>query len=736
MKKIVMTATLLVAVLFLSAQNQIEGKVLELTKDGNVKPIYGANVYWEESDIGTITDIYGSYSINEAKSFPATLSVSYIGYTFDSKEVKDNQYIFYLKSIVELDEVKIEGTNNTTKYSLIEPVNIQTLTKGELHKAACCNLSEVFGTNNTVDIVYSDAVSGLKKIQMLGLDGSYIQITNETMPLIRGLQRSYGLSYIPGSWIESIQIIKGMGSVVNGYESFTGQINLEYFKPINADRIFWNLYTNSDGKIENNILLAKKTGKWRSNLFTHISYFDKEIDQNHGSSHNHNTAHEGDGFLDIPRVKQFSFLNRWQYFGSDDYRFQINIKGLIEDRIAGHRMDIVNPYILDIDNKLFNIYAKIGTLNKNGKSIAMQASGLVHKQDAHFGNNIHNGLQQSWFINIMRDRSFNANHSIRYGFSTFFDRYSEYFDGNINFPYENVRNDLVSGLYTEHIYDHLETLKLVTGIRTDYYNISENLYFSPRTNLRYNPSENTVLRLSIGKAFRIPHPIVENFSYLNSSRFINIENVIDPERALNYGINATHCFYLFSREGRLNLDIYRTQFQNQIIVDIENQDSLLFYNLDGKSYANSIQIDLDYELFDGFQLRIGYKINNSMSTFNGEEKSVPLLPDYRALLNFAYVNNSNKWFFDFTTNYIGSSRIPEHNQLDFEYSDPFSLVNFNITRKLDKFDLYFGGENIFKYTQENPILGGDNWSSNFDASLIYAPVHGRTIYLGLRYRLE
>ena len=736
MKKIVMTAILLIAVLFLSAQNQIEGKVLELTKDGDVKPIYGANVYWEESDIGTITDIYGSYSINEAKSFPATLSVSYIGYTFDSKEVKDNQYIFYLKRIVELDEVNVEGTNNTTKYSLIEPVNIQTITKGELHKAACCNLSEAFETNNTVDIIYSDAVSGLKKIQMLGLDGSYIQITNETMPLIRGLQRSYGLSYIPGSWIESIQIIKGMGSVVNGYESFTGQINLEYFKPINANRIFWNLYTNSDGKIENNILLAKKSGKWRSNLFTHISYFDKEIDQNHGSSHNHNTAQEGDGFLDIPKVKQFSFLNRWQYFGSDDYRCQINIKGLIEDRIAGHRMDIVNPYILDIDNKLLNIYAKIGTLNKNGKSIALQASGLIHKQDAHFGNNIHNGVQQSWFINLMRDRSFNANHSIRYGFSTFFDRYSEYFDGNINLPYENVRNDLVSGLYTEHIYGNLETLKLVTGIRTDYYNISESLYFSPRTNLRYNPSENTVLRLSIGKAFRIPQPLAENFSYLNSSRFIHIEDVIDPERALNYGINATHCFYLFSREGRLNVDIYRTQFQNQIIVDVENQDSLLFYNLDGKSYANSIQIDLDYELFDGLQLRIGYKINNSMSTFNGEQKSVPLLPDYRALFNLAYVNNSNKWFFDFTTNYIGSSRIPEHNQLDFEYSDPFSLVNFNITRKLDKFDLYFGGENIFKYTQENPILGGDNWSSNFDASLIYAPVHGRMIYLGLRYRLE
>ncbi len=738
MKKIVMIAIVLITSSSLNAQNQIEGKVLELSKDGRTTPIFGANVYWEETNIGTTTDVDGVYFINEAVSFPATLSVSYVGYTFDSKEVIDDKYIFYLRSLVELEAVQVEGKINTTNFSVIDPVNIQTLSTGELHKAACCNLSESFETNTSVDVVYSDAISGLKKIQMLGLDGSYIQITNETMPLIRGLQRSYGLSHVPGSWVESFQIIKGMGSVVNGYESFTGQINLEYFRPSNADRVFWNGYTNTEGKIENNLLLAKKNGKWQSNLFTHISYFDKEVDHN-GEQHDHSsdTDHAGDGFIDIPRVKQFGFLNRWQYLGSDTYRGQINIRGMLEERIAGQKLDIVNPYVADIDNKLLNVYAKLGTLNTEGKSIAVQASLLVQKQDAQFGYNVYNGSQESGFINIIRESTFNDAHSFRYGFSSYADRFSERFDGNTNTPHDKTRTDFISGFYTEHIYSKSEIFNIVTGFRADYYNITERLYYSPRTNLRYNPSENTVLRLSIGKAFRVAQPLVENFNYLNSSRLITIDNSIIPEEAINYGMNASYCFYLFSREGRLNLDLYRTQFNNQVVIDIEDQDNLLFYNLVGSSYANSIQLDLDYELVSGLQMRLGYKINNTITTFNGQQKSVPLLPDYRALLNLAYTNNSKRWIFDFTTNYIGTSRIPIHDQLDFEYSDPFSLVNFNITRKWDVFDLYVGGENILSYTQDNPILGADDWSSsNFDASLIYAPVHGRMIYLGFRYGLE
>jgi hypothetical protein len=740
MRIIVILAVIVIASYSLNAQNKIEGKVLELSNDGSIEPIFGANVYWEGTNVGTVTDIKGHYSINEAVSFPATLSVSYVGYTFDSKEVVDDKYIFYLKSLVELNTIQVEGKVNTTKLSLINPINTQILSTEELQKAACCNLSESFQTNTTVDVFHSDAITGLKKIRMLGLDGSYVQITNENMPLIRGLQRSYGLTYVPGSWIESIQIIKGMGSVVNGYESFAGQINLEYFKPFNANKIFWNAYTNTDGMIENNLLVAKKKGKWQSNLFTHFSYFDKEVDHN-GKHHNDNTHtdHSGDGFLDMPRVKQFNFLNRWQYLGSDFYRAQINFRGSIEDRIAGQKEGASNRYIADIDNRLLNVYAKLGTINKDGKSIAIQTSFLVHQQDAQFGNNSYKGLQQSGYVNLILERRLDDIHSLRYGLSYYADRFTENLDGNINTPYDKLRTDLISGIYLEHTYGISEIFKLVSGVRSDYYNITNKLYYSPRTNLRYSPSENTVLRLSVGKAFRIAQPIVENLNYLNSSRSITLDSNILPEEAVNFGINATYCFNLFSRDGTVNLDIYRTEFQNQVVVDIEEQDKLLFYNLSGSSYSNNIQLGLDYELISGLQMRLGYNINNTINTFNGEQKLVPLLPDYKALFNLAYTNNSKKWLFDFTINYIGSSRIPVHDKLDYEYSEQFSLINCNITRKWDQFDFYVGAENITNYMQNKPIIGSDDWSSSlssFDASLVYAPVNGRMIYLGFRYRIE
>ena len=217
-----MLAIVLIAGFSLNAQNQIEGKVLELSKDGSFIPVFGANVYWEGTNVGTTTDITGNYSINEAVSFPAILSVSYVGYTVDTNIFLDNQYVFYLKPSVDLDEVQVKGKVNTTRFSTINSINMQTLSTGELEKAACCNLSESFSTNATVDVTFTDAVSGAKRIQMLGLDGVYTQITQENIPLIRGMSSSYGLSYTPGAWIESIQIIKGSGSVVNGFESFTG----------------------------------------------------------------------------------------------------------------------------------------------------------------------------------------------------------------------------------------------------------------------------------------------------------------------------------------------------------------------------------------------------------------------------------------------------------------------------------------------------------------------------------
>ena len=241
-------------------EKKIKGRVVEQLQDGSEVSIPGANVYWEGTTIGVATNSEGYYLIPSPKKYPSTMIVSYVGYQAYSQEITEwSHYHIYLKPSVELGEVKVKGKVNTTKFSTINTINMQTLSTGELEKAACCNLSESFSTNATVDVTFTDAVSGAKKIQMLGLDGVYTQITQENIPLIRGMTSTYGLSYVPGTWIESIQIIKGSGSVVNGFESFAGQINLEYYKPQTAPKLFWNAYTNSEGKLENNLLFAKKS---------------------------------------------------------------------------------------------------------------------------------------------------------------------------------------------------------------------------------------------------------------------------------------------------------------------------------------------------------------------------------------------------------------------------------------------------------------------------------------------
>ena len=719
MKKILFFITILVINLNLNAQDII-GKVLELNSDGSISPIFGANVYWEETTVGTTTDANGNYTINEATSFPASLSVSYVGYTYDSKEFINNEFIFYLKRSVELDEVNIRSSVNSTKYSVVNSLNVQTLTVNELQKAACCNLSESFSTNASVDVSYSDAISGAKKIRMLGLDGRYVQITNESIPLIRGLSSSYGLNYVPGTWIESIQIIKGSGSVVNGFESFTGQINLEYFKPSTADKMYWNVYANSGQRFENNLALKKIYEKWSSNLFTHFSYHNKEIDENN------------DGFMDMPHLKNFNVLNRFLYEGSNVFRAQLFVKAMYEDREGGQLSNFLNPYKIDIHNDIIEIGTKTGILpDEDQRSIGLQTSFRRHNQEAQFGDKLYNGLQESVYFNLIRDVKIN-NNTFRYGLNYNADRFEESFNDSL---FNKI--DLITGVFSEYNLKIDDYFILVAGFRADYHNNSQ-YHYTPRVNVKYNPTDDLALRISAGKAFRISNIFVEHSNFLASNRIVKVRENLLPEVAWNMGFNLTYCFRLFGKEGIINADAYRTEFENQIVVDIENPGFLNFYNLNGKSFANTLQIDLGYELVERLNIKLAYKINEVKIEYeNRGLLQPPLTPRDRALVNLSYANTSKDWEFDFTTNFVGESRLPAHQEVKDAFSNPFFVHNSQITKRYDNIEVYIGAENILNFTQDNPIKIADNpTDENFDASIVYAPINGRMIYLGLRYKLN
>ncbi|MAB95152.1 MAG: TonB-dependent receptor [Flavobacteriales bacterium] len=719
MKKILFFITILVINLNLNAQDII-GKVLEINSDGSINPIFGANVYWEETTVGTTTDTNGNYTINEATSFPASLSVSYVGYTYDSKEFINNEFIFYLKRSVELDEVNIISSVNSTKYSVVNSLNVQTLTVNELQKAACCNLSESFSTNASVDVSYSDAISGAKKIRMLGLDGRYVQITNESIPLIRGLSSSYGLNYVPGTWIESIQIIKGSGSVVNGFESFTGQINLEYFKPSTADKMYWNVYANSSQKFENNLALKKIYEKWSSNLFTHFSYHNKEIDENN------------DGFMDMPHLKNFNVLNRFLYEGSNVFRAQLFVKAMYEDREGGQLSNFLNPYKIDIHNDIIEIGTKTGILpDEDQRSIGLQTSFRRHNQEAKFGDKLYTGLQESVYLNLIRDVKIN-NNTFRYGLNYNADRFKESFNDSL---FNKI--DLITGVFSEYNLKIDDYFILVAGFRADYHNNSQ-YHYTPRVNVKYNPTDDLALRISAGKAFRISNIFVEHSNFLASNRIVKVRENLLPEVAWNMGFNLTYCFRLFGKEGIINADAYRTEFENQIVVDIESPGFLNFYNLNGKSFANTLQIDLGYELVERLNIKLAYKINVVKIEYeNRGLLQPPLTPRDRALVNLSYANTTEDWEFDFTTNFVGKSRLPAHQDVKDAFSNPFFVHNSQITKRYDYIEVYIGAENILNFTQDNPIKIADNpTDENFDASIVYAPINGRMIYLGLRYKIN
>ena len=718
MKNILIIA-LQFCVLMTYAQGHIMGKIV----DESNNTLIGANVVVENTTLGTTTGTDGKFHLDLSTPLPVKLKVSYIGFQPKSVDVKDKTFLnITLSESIELKEVTVESKVNTTELSMLNPLQVQKISSQELQKAACCNLSESFETNATVDVTFSDAVSGAKQIQMLGLDGVYTQITQENAPLIRGLSSAYGLSYVPGTWIESIQVIKGAGSVINGFESFTGQINLEYFKPENADKLYWNFYTNSESKFENNLQYAKKKGKWQSNLFTSINYHDKEIDE------------DKNGFLDMPHMKSFNILNRWV---REDERHHLNFIGrfLTENREGGQLDNIINPYKVIIDNTLMEFSSKTGFKMPDtpGKSFGIQTAFRRHQQDIKFGPTDYNGLQESAYLNIIRQTYLRHNHHVlKYGLSYYADRYNENYQQT-----EFDRTDLTTGLFTEYSYTSASQLVLVAGFRADYHN-AHGLNYTPRLNLKLNPTEQTVVRLSAGRAMRIVNPIAENTNYFASSRTFEIEDDLDVELAFNYGVNVTHCFKLFEREATFNADAYRTQFTNQVVVDIEDPSKLRFYNLDGESYSNSFQFDLNYELFERFDIKLAYKINQVYSTFDGMKKLSPLVPKNRALVNLAYATEQlNKWMFDLTWNYIGESRIPEHQLVDKTTSEPFYVINSQVTKKFKNFDVYLGGENLLSYRQESPILGSDDpYGDDFDASLIWAPVMGRLIYTGIRLKIN
>lgn len=728
------------------AQNQLKGYVYEANEEQKENPLPGANLVWLNTTVGTSTEFDGSFSLPLSKT-SNQLVISYVGFKTDTITVNSSKTIkHWLEPTTSLDEVVLDSKVKSTSRSYIQSENIQYVSSDELLKAACCNLSESFETNPSIDVNFSDAVTGTKQIKMLGLSSPYILIATENIPSVRGASQAYGLSFIPGTWVESIQITKGAGSVVNGYESISGQINAELQKPITDDKLFVNAYAASNARLELNTHFNTKVSK---NISTGVYL--------HGNTHQEEHDRNNDGFLDMPKFNQINVMNRWQYTNTQKGIVTfLNLKYLDDYKQSGQiNFDpdtdklTTNNWGSEIDTKRYEISGKFGYVNSDlpWQSLGIQMALSNHQQDSYFGLNEYNIEHTSVYSNVIYNSIISdTRHKIKTGVNFTYDNYDEF---ALNTNYDRVERSF--GGFFEYSFDNLKKFNLTAGLRFDTHNLLGE-FITPRFHLRYSPWSKSAFRASFGRGKRSANIFTENQNLFASSRQFSILNNngpiygLDPEIAWNYGVSYLQGFNLFGRKADVTFDFYRTDFKNQVVVDLENAQAVSFYNLQGSSYANSFQVEVNYEAFNNFDLRTAYKYYDVKTDYQTGKLSKPLTPKHRFFANAEYkteLKNQSQWKFDATFNWLGEQRFsstidnPIQYQLN-KFTPTVATLNMQVTKVFSsKFEIYLGGENITNVKQNNPIVSAnDPFGTSFDTNFVYGPIFGSMYYTGLRYKLN
>lgn len=723
----------------------VQGHVVGVNQQGEQFPLPGANVYFSGTSHSAVTDQDGVFTLHNSHKEPVYLKAVFMGFSSDSILVKGrmkNIELILSESGSQLAEATVTARQQGTYFSKLTPQKTELISKAGLQKMACCNLSESFENSATVTVGFTDAVSGAKQVQLLGLSGIYSQMMAENIPTLRGLGATYGWSHTPGPWLESIQISKGASTVVSGYESLSGQINLEFKKPNHTEPLYINLFANNTSRYEANVTAAAKVSeKLWTGLLLHASTEQDEHDINK------------DGFLDQPRTKLVNAYNRWYYEDVEKgVESRTGVKLLYETRESGQLMSIADRYATSIVNKNVNVYNKTGFTvgQKEGQSMGIINSFTYHDQDSDFGLKNYGGTQASYFGNLLFSSYIgNTSHQYIAGASFTYDQYKTTYQDRLPFnqtPLTHLdRTEAVPGVFAQYTYSYLDKLSLILGIRADH-NSHYGTLITPRSNLKYTINKYVVARASAGRGYRAPNIIAEHIGLMASSRNFNVGSIdgLNMERAWNYGANVSFYIPIWNaRKVTLSLDYFRTDFDRQVIVDMErNAQQVYFYNLEGKSYANAWQADLTFTAFEGFDVFTAFRYNDTRMTLHegGQRYLVeqPLITRYRGLLNLSYATKFRRWVFDVTAQVNGPSRLPSmegYGGVSAE-SPVFPVYFAQITRNSKRFDIYAGVENLADYLQDNPIVNPENpFAPTFDSSIIWGPLMGRRFYAGIRLRL-
>ena len=778
MKKIIrllyLSAAALLAGIVTSAAQSVAGVV----RDAAGNPMAGAAIYWADTNVGTTSDLEGAFSIHRVKGYDR-LVATFLGCRNDTLTVASNALPveFRLSEGVEMESVVVEGSlggNYIKKDGLFKS---EMISFAGLCKMACCNLAESFENSASVTVGYSDAISGARQIKMLGLAGTYTQILDENRPVMRGLSAPYGLSYTPGMWLNSIQVSKGISSVTAGHEALTGQINLEHRKPTDDERLFLNLYFDSELRPEINISSAiplKEDKSLSTVILAHGSMDTKSHDMNR------------DGFRDLPLSNQQGIANRWLWQAPSGVQMRWGAKYTRDSRLGGAmdyrrsmRDDMVQKgiYGSSILNQTANAYVKVGAPvgeavydteveDELRSNIAFIADYTWFDENAYFGLNDYRATQHSAMVNLMYNHYFTPRHTLIAGLTATADFYDENLDNRMaSRRYDFGRTEAEIGAYAEYTYSLRDKFSAVAGVRYDYDTFFRKGYFTPRGHVKWNITHTTVLRLSAGMGYRSTNVIADNIGILATGRQIVFDgdtSVQDyslsrrfdrMEEAATFGGSLSQTFSLVQHEdATLSFDYFRTQFFNRVLADQEwRSDYVNIYATDGRSFTDNYQIDFTWTPVERFDIFATFRYTNARQTVeraDGTRTLVesPLVSRYKTLLNLQYATKFRRWVFDVTAQYNGKSRLPslDGDLTDVRYSPAYPMLFAQVSYKIKRWDIYVGCENILDYRQTDPILlngskiehGADPFSdASFNSSVVWGPLMGRKFYIGVRFNL-
>ncbi|TVR85504.1 MAG: hypothetical protein EA411_12790 [Saprospirales bacterium] len=730
-------------ILFLGSEltaQKITGQLL----DEKGEPLVGATIRCKDHDHGTFSDEDGQFEL-EKHDHTTTLVISYVGYeTVEVPIDPDDTFVrIELREGADFEVIEVRARLTDNRVSTLSNQNIEHISSCELKKAACCNLSESFETNASINVGASNSLIGMKEMEMLGLRGLYTQLQVENRPAFEGLAYPWALEFIPGPWIESIQIAKGASTVLSGTEGLTGKINTELIKPYNAPTLFVNLFAATTGRMEANVHLNTRLNEnWSTGILMHTNRMQNEIDKT------------GNGFLDMPLKEHYSFLYRL-FYESDDLFGQFNVF-FIDDQIQGGQISSISedPYRIDSDFQRIEVFGKMGYAGFDDPS---QSLGFIwgytrHDNENQFGRRFHRGLQTNWYANaLFKTDIANPAHEFFSGASINYDDIEEEFEGT-----DFSRINRKTGVFTEYSFnpatsehaadygEFLNNFGLMAGLRLDHHNRYDWL-FTPTFSAKYNLDEHTVFRINAGRSYRTPNVITDNLALMTSNRELIIQEEPDIEEGWNFGFNFTRNFQIDGKEASVFFDAYHSFFENQIVADRDiDVREIRVYNLDGESYANSLLAAGQIAWNDNLASKVGVKFNDVHVTMDGKLDRAPKVARWNVLKTIDWESTDQNWMVNATWHWTKPGRLPHlhgvPSEVISEFSDgpsPFSIFNFQVTRRFNWIEFYAGVENLTDRTMSNPILASDDpYGPYFDASLAYMPTIGRRAYIGLRYDLN